>query len=201
VPCASARSPMPADEQDRGAQVGEGRPGGPGRSRPLRAGRVEDHRRGRQGAPQVGGGLHAPPDARTRHDAHPHAERRGERLAGAPARPAHARVGADHRRCHHAPAAPAPLGHRGAGARDHAAPRGGGAVEPPDGDGQYPRHHRLPGHRPHPRASSSTRCRSPASSSASSSATRSSPTCRESSTSPSPGAASTARAGRRRTSR
>src|SRR5262249_46151742 len=70
-------APDPDDEQDRGAQVGEGWAGDHRRPRPLRPRGLEDHRRGRQGAAQVGRRLHAPPHAGPRHDAHPHAERRG----------------------------------------------------------------------------------------------------------------------------
>ena len=62
------------------------------------------------------------------------------------------------------------------------AARSRGALELPDRHGQYPRHHRLPGDGAHPRRAASTPRRSRGSSSASSSATRTSPTCRGSST-------------------
>ena len=80
-------------------------------------------------------------------------------------------------------------------ARGDRAPRGGRPHDPADGDGQHPRHRRLPGRRADAAASCSTRPGSRASSSGSSSATRSSPTCRASSTSRSPAASRTARRG------
>ena len=90
APCASgALAPRSAHEQDRGAQGGEGRPRRPRRPRAVRPRGLEDHRRRRQGAAQVGRRVPSPADARPLHDARPHAERDRHRGAGAAPRRDH----------------------------------------------------------------------------------------------------------------
>ena len=130
------------------------------------------------------GRLPAPAHARPLHDARPHAERHRDRRAGAAPRRDHASGPgpANDRRPHHAPAGAAPLGDDRGRPRGDRAPRGGRALDAADRDGQHPRHRRLPGHRAHARRAlrhRADRARVPA---RSSSATRSSPTCRASST-------------------